>query len=151
MKKMKKFLVGLVVLFVLTIFLPLAANAQSCRGRGNHYGRNNNRGNNRSYNGNRYANYNNNRRSYEGNRYGGYNNNRRSYGTQGYYVTNQRPSFYRRHRNAINLGIGSGGGAIIGALTGGRRGALVGTAIGAGSSALYTYVLNPKKGRYSRR
>ena len=132
---MKKFLAGLVVLFVLLVGLPLAADAQTCRGRNN-------------YSGKRYTNRNVSRNNY-GNRYGYNNSNRRSSSTRGY--TYQRPNFYQRHRNLINLGIGTGGGAIIGALAGGKRGALIGTAIGAGSSALYTYVLNPKKKRYYRR
>ena len=71
-----------------------------------------------------------------------------AYYTRGYAV--RRPSFYRRHRNVINMAIGTGGGALLGALLGGKKGALIGTAIGAGSSALYTYKLNPKKRRYYR-
>lgn len=64
------------------------------------------------------------------------------------YVRVQKPSFYRRHRNASNIAIGTGGGAIIGGLLGGGKGALLGAGIGAGSSALYTYKLNKKKRRY---
>ena len=134
---MKKFLAGLIVLFVLMISAPLAADAQTrCR---------------KNYSGKRYNNQSNYRSNYRNVSRSGYNNNnnRRSYSTRGY--TYERPSFYRRHRNLVNLGIGTGGGAIIGALAGGKRGALIGTAIGAGSSALYTYVLNPKKKRYFRR
>ena len=63
----------------------------------------------------------------------------------------ERPSFYRRHRNVINMGIGTGAGALLGGLVGGKKGALIGTAIGAGGSALYTYKINPKKKRYFRR
>lgn len=64
--------------------------------------------------------------------------------------TYQRPSFYKRHRNVINMAIGTGAGALLGGLIGGKKGALIGTAIGAGGSALYTYKLNPKTGRYYR-
>lgn len=64
------------------------------------------------------------------------------------YVRVKKPSFYRRHRNASNVAIGTGGGAIIGGLLGGGKGALLGAGIGAGSSALYTYKLNKKKKRY---
>ena len=64
--------------------------------------------------------------------------------------TNQRPSLYRRHRNLINVGIGSAAGALLGGLIGGKKGALLGLAAGAGGSALYTYKLNPKKTRYYR-
>ena len=66
------------------------------------------------------------------------------------YVTVRKPSFYRRHRNASNVAIGTGGGAILGALIGGRKGALIGAGAGAGSSALYTYKIKPKKRRYYR-
>ena len=64
------------------------------------------------------------------------------------YTTYRRPSFYRRHRNVINLAIGTGGGALVGALFGGRRGAGIGALAGLGGSALYTYKLNPKRRRY---
>ena len=62
----------------------------------------------------------------------------------------KKPSVYRRHRNLINIGIGTGAGALIGALVGGKKGALIGSAVGAGGSALYTYKLNPKTKRYYR-
>jgi hypothetical protein len=68
------------------------------------------------------------------------------YRTAGYVA--QRPSFYRRHRNLINLGVATGGGALIGGIAKGKRGAGYGALIGAGSGALYTYVLNKKKRRY---
>jgi hypothetical protein len=129
---MKKFLAGLVILFVLMVSAPLTAEAHNgCR---------------KHASGKRYkrANYGNVNRA----RYNSYNN--RSYDTGGY-VVEQRPSFYRRHRNLVNLGAATGGGALIGALLGGKRGALIGTAVGAGSGALYTYVLNKKKRRYVRR
>jgi len=63
----------------------------------------------------------------------------------------KKPSIYRRHRNLINIGIGTGAGALIGALVGGKKGALIGTAVGAGGSALYTYKIKPKTRRYYRR
>lgn len=82
----------------------------------------------------------------------------RSHSSQRYYapsrryyaVRRERPSFYRRHRNLINLGIATGAGALIGGLAGGKRGALIGAGTGAGAGALYTYVLRPKKRRYYR-
>ncbi len=69
------------------------------------------------------------------------------------YTTNtyKKPSVYDRHRNLINIGIGTGAGTILGALIGGRKGALIGAAAGAGGSALYTYKINPKNKRYYRR
>ena len=141
---MRKTLVGLLMFFVFAITVPLAVDAQTCRGRSyrrtgysRNYARTNRYYNNRSYaRTNRYYN-------------SGYA--RRSYNNYGYVYQQRRPSFYRRHRNLINVGIGTGAGAIIGALVGGRRGALIGTAIGAGGSALYTYKIRPKQRRYYRR
>lgn len=69
---------------------------------------------------------------------------RRTYATQTY----ERPSFYKRHRNLINIGIGTAAGALLGGLIGGKKGALIGTAAGAGGSALYTYKLKPKRTYY---
>ena len=60
----------------------------------------------------------------------------------------RRPSFYRRHRNMINMAIGAGSGALVGGLIGGRRGVGLGLLGGLGAGALYTYKLNPKVRRY---
>ena len=68
------------------------------------------------------------------------------YSTRSYVA--KRPSFYRRHRNMINIGIASGAGALLGGLLGGRRGVAYGLMGGAGAGALYTYKLNPKRRRY---
>ncbi len=64
------------------------------------------------------------------------------------YVRVRKPSYYRRHRNRINMAVGTGAGAILGGLIGGRKGALIGAGTGLGGSALYTYVWNKKKRRY---
>ena len=64
------------------------------------------------------------------------------------YVPVRKPSYYRRHRNRINMAVGTGAGAILGGLIGGRKGLLIGSGIGLGSSALYTYKLKPKKRKY---
>ncbi len=73
----------------------------------------------------------------------------RTYRSTPYYATRsytaRRPSFYRRHRNLINIGIATGAGALIGGLLGGRRGVAYGLLGGAGAGALYTYKLNPKR------
>jgi hypothetical protein len=66
------------------------------------------------------------------------------------YVRVRKPSYYRRHRNRINMAIGTGAGALIGGLAGGKKGALIGGGIGLGISALYTYKLNKKKRRYKK-
>ena len=116
---MKKFLIALIAMFVFTVTLPIAAEAQSCR---------------RKY-----------RKSYASRNYNARRSNV-SYAAQGY--TAERPSFYRRHRNLINMAIGTGGGTLLGGLIGGRRGAGIGALTGLGGSALYTYKLNPKKRRY---
>jgi outer membrane lipoprotein SlyB len=65
----------------------------------------------------------------------------------------KKPSFYSRHRNLINLGIGAGAGTLIGALAGGKKGAALGALIGGGGAAVYTYGIKPKKKRvyYARR
>jgi hypothetical protein len=126
---MKKFLAGLVVLFVMLVSMPIAAEAQKCRTKrykksyvGKRYNQNYNRNYNRNYNSN-YA--------------------VRSYNYR-------RPSFYQRHRNLINIGIGTGAGALVGGLIGGKRGALWGALAGAGSGALYTYKIRPKRKIYRR-
>ncbi len=91
---MKKFIATFVMMAIMAIMLPLAANAQTTR---------------RSY---------------------------------------TRPNIYQRHRNVINVAAGTGAGALLGALIGGKRGAGIGTLIGAGGAALYSYKIKPKQRRY---
>jgi hypothetical protein len=140
---MKKFLVGTLMMMVFAVVLPLSVSGQnycrksyrSARYSNAYYGYNNARYRNRSYS----------RR------------NRRAYRQPAYYSTYQpayysysrRPSYYRRHRNVINMAIGTAGGAVLGGLLGGRRGVAAGALLGAGGSALYTYKLRPKR-RYYR-
>jgi hypothetical protein len=127
---MKKVLASFLVLFVLMIGLPLTAEAH----RGCYRHRRAKRANySRTY----YR-----APTYQRNYY----TPSPRYRTSGY--SYQRPSFYRRHRNLINLGIATGGGALLGGILRGKRGAGYGALIGAGSGALYTYVLNKKKRRY---
>jgi hypothetical protein len=123
---MKKFIASFLMTVMLALSVPLLADAQSRR-----YYCSNRRYASRSYRTRSYRN-----RSYVS----------RSYRTRGY--TYQRPSFYRRHRNVINMGIATGGGALLGGLIGGRRGVGLGALIGLGSGALYTYKLNKKRRRY---
>ncbi|MGC2237917.1 MAG: glycine zipper domain-containing protein [Pyrinomonadaceae bacterium] len=66
------------------------------------------------------------------------------------YVRVKKPSFYRRHRNRVNVAAGTGAGAILGGIIGGKKGALIGAGVGGGSSALYTYKIRPKKKKYVR-
>jgi hypothetical protein len=117
---MKKVLASLLVLFVLMVGLPLSAEAHNSCPR------------------HRRA-----KRTYATRTYRAATP---TYRTAGY--TYRKPTFYERHRNIINVGIGTGAGALIGGLTKGKRGAGYGALIGAGSGALYTYVLRPKKRRY---
>jgi hypothetical protein len=72
----------------------------------------------------------------------------RRYASRGYYAYSPRRSFWQRHRDALTLAIGTGGGAGVGALLGGRRGAGIGALVGLGSSALYTYKLRDRHRRY---
>ena len=102
---MKKFIATFIVMAMMAIMLPLAANAQTRNGR-------------------YYRTRTNTTRIYH------------------------QPSFYRRHRNIINIAAGTGAGALIGGILGGKKGALIGTAIGAGGSALYTYKIRPNKRHY---
>ncbi len=106
---MKKFIIGFVMMALIAIMLPLAAEAQTYTTR-------------RVYRNGRYRTV----RVYK------------------------RPSFYRRHRNAVNMAVGTGAGALIGGIAKGKRGALTGAAVGAGGSALYTYKVRPKRRTYVR-
>src|SRR5688572_6872383 len=116
---MKKFLVSAMMFFVFAVGLPLSIEAQdSCR-----------RARSRRTAARTY------RRTTP------------RYYTQGY-VEERRPSFYRRHRNLVNIGVATGAGALLGGLLGGRRGVGLGLLGGAGAGALYTYKLNPKRRRY---
>jgi hypothetical protein len=132
---MKKFLVSVLMMMVFAVMLPLSASAQSycrksfrsARYSNAYYGYNNGRRSRRSY-----------RRSYN-----------RGYQPAYYSYQQGRPSFYRRHRNVINMGIGAGAGALLGGLLGGRRGVAYGLLGGAGAGALYTYKIRPKR-RYYR-
>ncbi len=119
---MKKFLVSSIMFLVFAVGLPLSAEAHNGCPR-------------------RKA-----RRAYSSRSY----RPARNYYANSGYVAERRPNFYSRHRNLINVGIGSGAGALIGGLLGGRRGIAYGLLGGAGAGALYTYKLNPKKRRYYR-
>lgn len=61
-------------------------------------------------------------------------------------------SLWDRHRDKLTVATGTGGGAVIGGLTGGKKGAVIGALLGAGGSALYTYKLRDRRERrYHRR
>jgi hypothetical protein len=120
---MKKVIASLLVLFVLMVGLPLTSEAHASCPR-------HRRAAKRSY-----------ARSYAAPRYAA-----PRYRTAGYVA--QRPSFYRRHRNLINVGIATGAGALIGGIARGKRGAGIGALTGAGVGELNTYFFNNKTRRY---
>lgn len=53
-------------------------------------------------------------------------------------------SFWNKHQDKLTVAMGAGGGALIGALVGGKKGAAIGSLAGAGGSALYTYKLRKR-------
>jgi hypothetical protein len=92
-----------------------------------------------------------NSRTYYNNR--AYNN--RAYNNSGYYdnrayydYQNGNRSFWSKHRDKLTVAIGTGAGAAIGAMTGGKKGAAIGALLGAGGSALYTYKIRNRNGTY---
>jgi hypothetical protein len=60
----------------------------------------------------------------------------------------RKRSFWSKHRDKLTVAMGSGGGAILGALFGGKKGAAIGALAGGGGSALYTYKLRNRHRRY---
>ena len=76
---------------------------------------------------------------------------RYSNGRRVYYDYGTQPrgrTFWQKHRDKLTLAMGTGGGAIIGGLIGGKRGAGIGSLVGLGSSALYTYKIRHRSRRY---
>lgn len=57
-------------------------------------------------------------------------------------------SFWQKHRDKLTVAMGSGGGALIGGLVGGKKGAGIGALAGGGGSALYTYKLRKRNRNY---
>lgn len=67
------------------------------------------------------------------------------------YYDYQRPrsrTFWQKHRDKLTLAMGTGAGAILGGVIGGKKGAGIGALAGAGGSALYTYKLRNRNRRY---
>ncbi len=69
---------------------------------------------------------------YDGGRYGNWDRNR---------------STWDRHRDKITTAAGAGGGALLGAMIGGKKGAIIGAIAGGGGAALYTYKLRNNRDR----
>jgi len=67
-----------------------------------------------------------------------------------YYDYGQRSgrSFWQKHRDKLTVAMGAGGGALLGGLIGGKRGAGIGALAGAGGSALYTYKIRKRHRNY---
>jgi len=57
-------------------------------------------------------------------------------------------SFWQKHRDKLTVAMGAGGGALLGGLIGGKRGAGIGALAGAGGSALYTYKIRKRHRNY---
>ena len=57
-------------------------------------------------------------------------------------------SFWQKHRDKLTMAIGTGAGAGVGALIGGKKGAGIGALAGLGGSALYTYKLRKRNRSY---
>ena len=57
-------------------------------------------------------------------------------------------SFWQKHRDKLTVAMGAGGGAVLGGVIGGKKGAGIGALAGAGGSALYTYKLRKRNRNY---
>jgi uncharacterized protein YcfJ len=75
-----------------------------------------------------------------------YSNSRRAYYDYG--TQTRGRTFWQKHRDKLTMAIGTGGGALVGGLIGGKRGAGIGSLVGLGSSALYTYKIRNRTRRY---
>jgi hypothetical protein len=64
------------------------------------------------------------------------------------YSTSHGRTFWQKHRDKLTMAIGTGAGALIGGLVGGKKGAGIGALAGLGGSALYTYKLRHRHHRY---
>ena len=64
------------------------------------------------------------------------------------YGNSRGRSFWQKHRDKLTLAMGTGTGALIGGLIGGKKGAGIGSLAGLGGSALYTYKLRHRRHRY---
>ncbi|HEX8846648.1 MAG TPA: hypothetical protein VF791_18530 [Pyrinomonadaceae bacterium] len=68
-----------------------------------------------------------------------------------YYDYNNQPrkrSFWQKHRDKLTVAMGAGGGALLGALIGGKKGAAIGALAGGGGAAVYTYGIRKRNRNY---
>jgi hypothetical protein len=136
MKKIFAILIAITILAAVAV--PSFAQGRSRRSNYNSQSRDS-----RSYDSRSYS-----PRSYDSRSYSSqssYDNSRAyyDYGTQ-----YRSGSVWDRHRDKLTVGAGTVGGAILGSLIGGGRGAAIGALAGAGGSALYTYKLRNRGYRY---
>lgn len=73
--------------------------------------------------------------------------NARRYDSRAYYEYDQYRdrSFWEKHRDKITVAAGTGGGAVVGGMIGGKKGAIIGALAGLGGSALYTYKIRDRR------
>ena len=69
--------------------------------------------------------------------------------TRRYRRVHHRRTYWQKHRDKLTVAGTAATGAGVGAIIGGKKGALIGTGAGAGSGALYTYKLR-RRHRYRR-
>ena len=59
-------------------------------------------------------------------------------------------TFWQKHRDKLTVAGSALGGAAIGGLAAGKKGAAIGSLVGAGSGALYTYKIRKRHRHYRR-
>ena len=60
----------------------------------------------------------------------------------------RKRSFWQKHRDKLTVALGAGGGALVGSLIGGKKGAAIGALAGGGGAALYTYKIRKRNRTY---
>jgi outer membrane lipoprotein SlyB len=61
-----------------------------------------------------------------------------------------RRTFWQKHRDKLTVAGSALGGAAIGGIAAGKKGAAIGSLVGAGSGALYTYKIRKRHRHYRR-
>ncbi len=61
-----------------------------------------------------------------------------------------RRTFWQKHRDKLTVAGSTLGGAAIGGIAGGKKGAAIGSLVGAGSGAVYTYKIRKRHRHYRR-
>ena len=56
-------------------------------------------------------------------------------------------SFWQKHRDKLTTAAGTGAGALIGGIAGGKKGAAIGAIAGGGGAAVYTYGIRKRRKR----